>query len=206
MKFTHFFFKAGCRLNKSIHFFFFCANSRARLFFQSAFPAYWASISFLMQRRDSVRSKWISSCRSLLRPGTLRSRCVIGRRIAKTSCVKDSYVFPLCELCFYCGDYFVRSSIVIQFAAQMGLSIVSCSQQRTPFRKRFCESQPAVPLYKVALAAGRSNLANDQFVQIASPPCNITVTRYDRAAARENGLTEYAGCYVFPMWTMFLLL
>ena len=79
----------------------------------------------------------------------------------------------------------------------MGLSIVSCSQQRTPFRKRFCENQPIVSLYKVSLAAGRSNLANDQFVQIASPPCNITVTRYDRAAARENELREYADCYVF---------
>ena len=80
----------------------------------------------------------------------------------------------------------------------MGLSIVPCSRKRTPFRNRFCESQPAVPLYKVSLAAGRSNLANDQFVQIASPPCNITVTRYDRAAARENELREYADCYVFP--------
>ena len=79
----------------------------------------------------------------------------------------------------------------------MDLSIDSCSRQRTRFRKRFCESQPAVPLYKVSLAAGRSNLANDQFVQIASPPCNITVTRYDRAAARENELREYADCYVF---------
>ena len=205
MKITHFFLKAGCRLNKSKHFFFFCANARARLFFQSAFLAYWASISFLMQRRDSVRSKWISSCRSLLRPGTSRSRHVMGggsRKRVAGGC--ERYVFPYVN---YVSIVVIASLVHRSWFSlqQMDLSIDSCSRQRTRFRKRFCESQPAVPLYKVSLAAGRSNLANDQFVQIASPPCNITVTRYDRAAARENGLTECAGCYVFPMWTMFLL-
>jgi len=85
--------------------------------------------------------RMISSCRSLRRPVTSRSRGMIGRRIAKAGCGSMWLLcVPLCELCFYCGDYFVRSSIVIQFAAQMGLSIVSCSQQRTPFRKVFARA------------------------------------------------------------------